>query len=191
MAKEERNDVIKQIFKMIENGKYGKLALDTLEQTRWTPCSERPPEKSGLYWCTFGGTNTTGKDYYLTESDAKELFGDPEVYAEYAGWSTKNVVAWMHLPRPYDADITEKWITASQSASVYEKAYREGYYDAMEKLVKSAEWVDDKCTSCGKGIEDLITSSEWYQNETPRYCPFCGVKLRSYKMESEGKGDKI
>lgn len=34
-----------------------------------------------------------------------------------------------------------------------------------------------KCLVCGKGIEDLIDSSEWYRNEEPKFCPFCGVKL--------------
>ena len=68
------------------------------EQTRWIPVSERSPEKSGNYWCTFGGTNLTGSDHYTTESDAKELFIGLE---EYAGWRSKNVVAWMPLPQGY------------------------------------------------------------------------------------------
>ena len=77
----------------------------------------------------------------------------------------------------YGVDVTEKWITATQQACVLEKAYNSGYYDAMQRLVKSAEWVDDKCSACGKGIEDLIESSEWYRNESPKYCPFCGLKI--------------
>lgn len=46
---------------------------------------------------------------------------------------------------------------------------------------EGAEWVDDKCSVCGKGIEDLIDSREWYKNETPNYCPFCGERV----VESE------
>ena len=42
---------------------------------------------------------------------------------------------------------------------------------------KTGEWIDDKCAACGKGIEDLIESSEWYRNESPKYCPFCGIKI--------------
>ena len=38
-------------------------------------------------------------------------------------------------------------------------------------------WIDDKCSICGKGIEDLIDSSEWYRNEEPNFCPFCGTKM--------------
>ncbi len=31
----------------------------------------------------------------------------------------------------YGEDVTEKWLTATQNASVLEKAYRKGYYDAL------------------------------------------------------------
>ncbi len=41
------------------------------------------------------------------------------------------------------------------------------------------EWVDDKCSACGKGIEDLIYSYEWYRNEEPKFCPFCGIPIKS------------
>ena len=34
----------------------------------------------------------------------------------------------------YGVDVTEKWLTATQNASALEKAYRDGYYDAMEKF---------------------------------------------------------
>lgn len=74
-----------------------QLAMKTLEQ-RWIPVSERLPEKSGEYWCTFRGTNLTGSDYYTTEADAKKLFDDPE---EYIGWRSQNVIAWMPLPTVY------------------------------------------------------------------------------------------
>ena len=42
---------------------------------------------------------------------------------------------------------------------------------------KTGRWIDDKCSVCGKGIEDLIESREWYTNEEPNFCPFCGLKL--------------
>lgn len=41
----------------------------------------------------------------------------------------------------------------------------------------TGEWIDDKCSVCGKGTEDLISSREWYRNEEPNFCPFCGVKM--------------
>lgn len=43
---------------------------------------------------------------------------------------------------------------------------------------KTGYWIDDKCSVCGKGTEDLISSSEWYKNEEPKFCPFCGIKLQ-------------
>ena len=41
----------------------------------------------------------------------------------------------------------------------------------------TVRWINDKCSVCGKGIEDLISSNEWYRNEEPKFCPFCGAKI--------------
>lgn len=76
------------------------IAIKALEQTTWIPCNEKLPDKSGNYWCTFGGTNLTGRDYYTTASDAKETFDD--VAEKYVGWQSQNVVAWMPQPKPYE-----------------------------------------------------------------------------------------
>lgn len=51
---------------------------------------------------------------------------------------------------------------------------------------KTGYWIEDHCSVCGKGIEDLIDSHEWYRNEQPNFCPFCGVKLVA-SQESEDK----
>lgn len=58
----------------------------------------------------------------------------------------------------------------------------------MEDLVKvfapeqkKSRWIDNKCSECGKGIEDLISSNEWYENEKPKYCPFCGKEFKEIK----------
>lgn len=37
----------------------------------------------------------------------------------------------------YGEDVTEKWLTATQNASALEKAYREGYYDALQRQSES------------------------------------------------------
>ena len=37
----------------------------------------------------------------------------------------------------YGEDVTEKWITAAQNASALEKAYRKGYYDALQEQAES------------------------------------------------------
>ena len=42
---------------------------------------------------------------------------------------------------------------------------------------RTGKWIDDKCSVCGKGIETLIDSPEWYKNEEPNFCPFCGIKI--------------
>lgn len=33
----------------------------------------------------------------------------------------------------YGENVTEKWVTATQNASALEKAYRKGYYDALQR----------------------------------------------------------
>jgi hypothetical protein len=73
-------------------------------QKSWIPCNEKLPEKSGNYWCTFGGTNLAGIDYYTSESDAEKFFDEPE---EFTGWQSQNVKAWMPLPEPYKAEGEE------------------------------------------------------------------------------------
>lgn len=42
----------------------------------------------------------------------------------------------------YGEDVTEKWLTATQNASVLEKAYQKGYYDAMERVTKHQKQVN-------------------------------------------------
>lgn len=54
---------------------------------------------------------------------------------------------------------------------------------ALKQEPKTGRWIDDKCSVCGKGTEDLISSPEWYRNEEPNFCPFCGVKLESEDKE--------
>lgn len=39
----------------------------------------------------------------------------------------------------YGEDVTEKWLTAIQNASALEKAYRKGYYDALQRQAENEE----------------------------------------------------
>ena len=39
----------------------------------------------------------------------------------------------------YGVDVTEKWLTATQNAYALEKAYKKGYYDALQKQKESEE----------------------------------------------------
>lgn len=36
----------------------------------------------------------------------------------------------------YGVDVTEKWLTATQKAIALERAYRTGYYDALQKATE-------------------------------------------------------
>ena len=57
----------------------------------------------------------------------------------------------------------------------------------VNSQTKTGHWIDDKCSICGKGIEDLIDSREWYRNEEPNFCPFCGLKLVNSQESEEQK----
>ena len=39
----------------------------------------------------------------------------------------------------YGEDVTEKWVTATKNASALEKAYRKGYYDALQRQVENED----------------------------------------------------
>ena len=43
----------------------------------------------------------------------------------------------------YGEDVTEKWLTATQNASALEKAYRKGYYDALQRQTESEDIEDE------------------------------------------------
>lgn len=99
----------------------------------------------------------------------------------------------------YGEDVTEKWVTATQNASVLKKAYNKGYYDAMQKLSesegdngediqklpsvnsqpKTGYWIKTsngfKCSKC------LIV-----HKRPSIYCPSCGAKMIELP-ESEDK----
>ena len=61
----------------------------------------------------------------------------------------------------------------------------ESYIKTLEQQPKTGRWIDDKCSVCGKGIDDLIDSPEWYRNEEPNFCPFCGLRLVESKESDE------
>jgi hypothetical protein len=86
--------------------------------------------------------------------------------------------------------VTPKW-KSEDVAKAFQLGMALGFgekYDEMDKVMeevkkavtphsKMGKWINDKCSVCGKGIEDLIASPEWYRNEEPNFCPFCGIKI--------------
>ena len=39
----------------------------------------------------------------------------------------------------YGVDVTEKWLTATQNSVALEKAYKKGYYDALQKQTERSD----------------------------------------------------
>ena len=143
-------------------------------EERWIPCSKRLPKKSGKYWCTFGKTNLMGSDYYTTESDAKEIFDDPE---EYVGWQSHNVVAWMPLPKPYNSE------TGGGKCHNVNPDYAD-----CDQFV---------CSNCGIELQDWhrVERDEddgdiTYHEYEFKYCPNCGAKIDVEKAFYKDKHPK-
>lgn len=93
------------------------MAIKTLEQTRWIPCSERLPEEEGDYllWgkvCEdeeeyqFIGSYDSGCEQFgvwQEQFDRTTLGCLGSEFFEYA-----SVIAWMPLPKPYRAESEDK-----------------------------------------------------------------------------------
>ena len=72
--------------------------MPTIEpEQRWIPCSERPPEESGLYIVTNVGRcgELVETRYYYIREDSN-FWGGNQSY---------KVLAWMPLPKPYKEEI--------------------------------------------------------------------------------------
>lgn len=65
----------------------------------------------------------------------------------------------------YGADVTEKWLTATQQAAVLDRAYHEGYSDALEqRWIPVSERLPEKSG-------DYLVTTEWigsYSGDTYR-----------------------
>lgn len=81
----------------------------------------------------------------------------------------------------------ELWSEKPKDVQDRDIASSERLYDNLLSLIKEddAEWIDNKCSICGKGIENLIESREWYENEKPNYCPFCGTRFIMKESDAE------
>ena len=136
-----------------------QIVIEIPEDTYKATCNENmlPPDVRNVVDAIKNGTPLPKGHGRLIDADRflKRVKKDREHEAYMHSWTADNVLerldSW-YAPTIIEADKAE-----------------------------SAEWVDDKCSACGKGIEDLIDSSEWYRNENPKYCPFCGMKIQPHK----------
>lgn len=78
---------------------------NTTTVPQWIPCSERLPEESDDYLCSYGMLtgHFVGIDIYEAEKKEFGFYSDDEQGNEV--WHpVKNVVAWMPLPEPWRAE---------------------------------------------------------------------------------------
>lgn len=103
-------------FKSVESGMSLtgiQQAIDempTVEQSRWIPCSERLPEKSGYYLCTMTeehaqhptGLEICEYDEYIEEFGFwYERFDKTSLGSLGSEWEELYVLAWTTLPDAY------------------------------------------------------------------------------------------
>lgn len=43
--------------------------------------------------------------------------------------------------------------------------------------VKHGKWEQDKCTNCGKSLEDLFEGEFYYDRKELHFCPNCGARM--------------
>ena len=68
--------------------------IDSVEQ-HWIPCSERLPDKTDDYLCSYNGCAVVDICEYDPDRNEWGFFYD-------GGWKVvSNVIAWMPLPEPY------------------------------------------------------------------------------------------
>lgn len=72
-----------------------QMGIEAIEQTRWIPVSERPPEDGT--WNLFTDGNKVSVERY--KADAMDHF-----YPSGRWFSLDEAIAWMPLPEPYKAD---------------------------------------------------------------------------------------
>lgn len=76
--------------------------VDGVPAPQWIPCSERLPEESDDYLCSYGTLtgHFVGIDIYEAEKKEFGFYSNNERGEE--DWHpVTNVVAWMPLPEPY------------------------------------------------------------------------------------------
>lgn len=44
-------------------------------------------------------------------------------------------------------------------------------------VVKHGKWEHNRCTECGKSLDDLFSGDFYYDEEELKYCPNCGAKM--------------
>lgn len=96
--------------------------------------------------------------------------------------------------RPIDADALIKPIeeTHCKGCNNYNGVMCRAckWMDAMDYIedaptieaepVKRGKWEHERCTECGKSLEDLFSGEFYYDQEEVKFCPNCGAKMGGY-----------
>lgn len=72
----------------------------------------------------------------------------------------------------YGVDVTEKWLTATQNADVLERAYHEGYCDALQRQEEMRDATEEERRSVKDYIESISkpTGFNFYETQPSEDC---------------------
>ena len=95
----------------------------------------------------------------------------------------------------YGEDVTEKWITATKQAAILAKAYRQGYYDALQRQKESEEYMTEIIAKPFDWNDNLskeaIEDFEGIRKDLP-YCTCQNIGMALAKLELlEKQGCKV
>lgn len=80
-------------------------AIEALKAQDWIPCSERFPEKRGIYFVTeqnFGGREEA--DMHEVVSHSSYYYGNDKWSDRFYSDDVSNITAWMPLPPDYEGE---------------------------------------------------------------------------------------
>lgn len=72
------------------------------EQTKWIPCSERQPKENGNYLAFYRTSDGTASLEFMMVDHCNASGG--WLHEENGRKAYKKVIAWMPLPKPYNAE---------------------------------------------------------------------------------------
>ena len=168
-----------------------------IESSRWIPCTERLPEKSGRYLVTRGSNvcdSLWNKVDILNYSDLMGLKKEKIWWSGDVGKidfeKCDHVIAWMPLPDPYKTDVRINFSKFSNFGLINALREEFGYvkrsdcFGCEDETTENdttvpAHWIDQghkifKCSHCGNYLDFRGVNAG---RGTANYCPNCGAKM--------------
>lgn len=111
MIKMTNEEAIEWLSAMRDRNDYQRkealdIAIEALKQTRWIPCSERPPEVGTTVFITKKPFKINGYEEEVVKAkrSVDPRSGEIKWWSEFGTLTDKVVLAWMPMPEPYGGE---------------------------------------------------------------------------------------